>query len=92
MTRSISWRRALLGAAATLGVAAGLSACGGGGSSGSSTGVSGTTAPTPAAKLEDSFGVGFGVDYRVAANSEPVHPTSSDINPVDPTREPIQLH
>lgn len=92
MARAISTRRSLFGATAALLLAAGLSACGGGGGGGGSSSGTSTVTPAPVAKMEDSFGVGFGIDYRAAANSEPVHPSSSDINPVDPTRNPIALH
>ena len=61
-----------------------LSAC-----SGNGVGVS---PPPPPAPQEDFFGTGFGVDFRAAANTEPVVPMPSDIIAVSLTTEPQTLH
>ena len=61
-----------------------LSAC-----SGNGVGVS---SPPPPAPQEDFFGTGFGVDFRAAANTEPVVPMPSDIIAVSLTTEPQTLH
>lgn len=69
----------LLAASASL-----LSAC-----SGNNVSMSSPPPPTP---QEDFFGTGFGVDFRAAANTEPVVPMPSDIIPVSLTTEPQTLH
>jgi hypothetical protein len=45
----------------------------------------------PAAKLEDQFGAGFGTAFRADPNTEAKDPAPGDVNPVDPTREPITI-
>ena len=62
---------------------AALVACSGGGG----TGVT-TTPPAATPPKEDFFGTGFGVQFRAAANSEPVVPQASDIIAVSLTTEP----
>lgn len=73
---------------AILGLAAGLSACGGG------DGTSGTATPpvvVPAPALEDQFGAGFGTRYRVAANTKATDPLAADLNPVSLTTDPVTI-
>lgn len=45
----------------------------------------------PAAKVEDGFGAGFGTAYRADPNTEAKDPVATDINPVDPTKEPTTI-
>lgn len=85
MTRKKMLHRALVGTALALP----LAACGGGGGSQTSTTVTPpTVSQTP---QEDKFGTVFGTDFRAAANSEPATVNDSDIVPVDPTQEPINI-
>ena len=86
MTRSMLFRLTLLGAAAL-----GMAGCGGHDST-PTPGTTITTPPPPAAKLEDTFGTQFGVDYRAPANSQPVKPASGDIIPLTLTAAPTALH
>ncbi len=77
--------------AALAGVAAAglsLAACGG---SSHNTPAPVTVTPPPAS-LESKFGANFATDYDASNNSTPPHPSSGDINAVDPTAQPIPLH
>lgn len=66
----------------------GLAACG----SKFDTGT--VTAPpvTAATPLEDRFGTQFGIDFRMAANSNPVKPAAGDIIPLSLILNPMALH
>ena len=57
-------------------------------SSGGGTSVSTTPPAAAPPPKEDFFGTGFGVQFRAAANSEPVVPKASDIIAVSLTTEP----
>ncbi len=80
MTRKTLYKIMLLS-----GVAITLAGCGGGSGGGA-------TVVLPQARLEDSFGPQFGVDYRANPNSEPVKPVQGDIVPLTLTAEPKPLH
>jgi hypothetical protein len=70
---------------AVCGLALGLSACSGNGSS---------TNPPPVVVRppEDSFGTGFGPAFRADPNAAPAAVTAADVNPVDPTAIPKSLN
>lgn len=73
---------------AVLAFAAGLSACGGG------DGDSTPTPPvvvTPATKLEDMFGTGFGTRYRTDATAEATDPVAGDLNALSLTTDPVTI-
>ena len=91
MTKKQLIRRALVGTALALP----LAACGGGGGR-NDGGTSGQdTVITPPAvittKQEDKFGVAFGNDFRAAFNSEPASVADTDIVPVSFTTDPIDI-
>lgn len=68
-------------------LAAGLAACGDGGSNTSPPPV----VVPPAPKLEDGFGANFGLAYRADPNSEAKDPTGGDIVPLSLTTEPTTI-
>jgi hypothetical protein len=65
----------------------GLASCGGSDNSGAVS----TSTPV-AAPLEDHFGTQFGVDFRMAANTNPVKPAAGDIIALTLVANPMALH
>jgi hypothetical protein len=75
----------------TLVIATGLAAlalasCGGG-----KGGQMVTAPPMAPPRLEDQFGAGFGVAFRLDRNVEPGEPTAPDIEPLTLTVEPREI-
>lgn len=77
--------------AAVLGV--GLAACGGGGSDSPPPPPPPVVVPPPPppTKLEDSFGVGFGMAFRADMNTEARDPVPGDLIPLSLTTEPTTI-
>ena len=67
---------------------AALAACGGGGSE---TAPPPVVVVPPAAKLEDGFGINFGIDYRADPNTDAKDPVPGDIIPLDLTIDPVTI-
>ncbi len=68
--------------------AAGLAACG---SSKKATPAPPPVVVPPAAKLEDGFGVNFGIAYRADPNTDAKDPVPGDIIPLSLTTDPTVI-
>lgn len=64
-------------------LAAGLSACGSGGSA-----PTPTPSQTTSARFEDQFGIAFGNDFRASPNGEPSPVADGDLIAISLTDEP----
>jgi hypothetical protein len=65
-------------------LAGGLTACGSDSSAPPAAQL--PTTPAVAARIEDSFGAGFGTAYRADVNGMPGDPAATAINPPDPAK------
>ena len=68
-------------------VSAGLAACGGGGSDTAAPPPPVVVVPPVAAPIEDSFGAGFGMRFRVGMNTDATDPVPGDLGPISFTTE-----